>query len=142
MREESVADKIWSSVLIALPVIACILGLLPIMPMYSKEAAGFVACNLLSPPEGNIMTNLCPLLVILFAYTVILTVCYFRSQALGTIKAIFIFSIVCLVISALALLPHNTVQPMPYSLIILVWAVMGVVSFIRMQLEIKRYDFD
>ena len=143
MRDEKRSDQIVSGILIAFPVLALILGLIPgFLPMYSQETASYVGCCLLNPPAGNVMTNLCPLLLIVFVYSLILTICYYRSQALGTIKAIFIFSVVCLAVSLLAFLPRQTVQVMPYALIPGLWGIMCIVSFIRMQLEIKRYDFD
>ena len=61
---------------------------------------------------------------------------------MGTIEAIFVFSVAVLCLSALALLPQNTVKPMPYSIMVVLWAVMSVLSFIRMKQEIARYDFD
>ena len=142
MREETIADKIWSIALIAFPALALILGSIPnFLPMYEGDMGAMVKCSLWNPPASNIMSNICPLLLIVFAYTLILTLCYYRSQALGTIKAIFIFSILCLVLSAMALLPHHTVQTMPYALIPILFVIMGIASFIKMQIEIKRFDF-
>ena len=143
MREEKLGDKIFSTVLIVLPALVLLLSLIPgFLPMYDKELGTYVGCNLLNPPESNVMTNLCPVILITCIYTLILTICYFRSQALGTIKAIFVFSVTCLCASLLAFLPDQTVTLMPFVLIPGTWAVMCIVAFIRMKLEIKRYDFD
>ena len=143
MKEETLADKLFSGVLIALPALVVLLGLIPgFLPMYDGEQATYVGCSLLDPPADNVMSNLCPVILITCIYTLILTICYFRSQALGTIKAIFVFSVTCLVVSLLAFLPDRTVKPMPYGLLPIIWAVMCVVAFVRMRLEIKRYDFD
>ena len=143
MKNETLADKLFGSVLIALPALVLLLGLIPgFLPMYDGELARYVGCSLLSPPPDNVMTNLCPVILITGIYTLILTICYFRSQSLGTIKAIFVFSITCLVVTLLAFLPDRTVKPMPYGLLPILWTVMCIVAFVRMQLEIKRYDFD
>lgn len=143
MRQDTLADKLWSIALIALPALALIFGSIPgFLQMYDGELKHIVTCTLWNPPARNTMSNLCPLLLLIFAYTLVLALCYYRSQALGTIRAIFVFSIGCLAVSALALLPDNTVQTMPYILIPGTWAVTAVVSFIRMTLEAKRFDFD
>ena len=143
MREEKMSDRIWSIALIVLPVLVMIFCSVPgFLQMYDGELKRIVGCTMWNPPGRNIMSNLCPMLLLLFGYTLILTVCYYRSQALGTIRAIFVFSTACLVMSALALLPNNTVQVMPYVLIPVVWAVLAVASFVRMTLEAKRFDFD
>ena len=143
MREETRTDIIVSSILIALPALTLILGVIPgFIPMYDGELAAYAPCSLLSPPDSNVMVNLSPLLLILYAYTLILGICYFRSQALGTIKALFVFSVTCLGVSMLAYLPPKTVTVFPFVLIPITWGIMSIVTFIRMQLEIKRYDFD
>ena len=143
MREEKLSDKIWSIVLIALPVLAMLLGSIPgFLKMYDGQLYRMVGCTLWNPPERNIMSNLCPAMLLIFAYTLILTVCYYRSQALGTIRGIFVLSVACFVISGMALLPNNTVKDMPFALIPGIWVIMSVVAFIRMTLEAKRFDFD
>ena len=143
MREETRSDRIWSIVLIALPVLAVLLGSIPgFLKMYDGDLYRMVGCTLWNPPARNIMSNLCPAMLLIFAYTLILTVCYYRSQALGTIRAIFVFSIASLFMSAIALLPDNTVKAMPFALIPMLWGALTIVSGIRMTLEAKRFDFD
>ena len=100
------------------------------------------ALHRFSRNKASILAAFIILLLVLFAYTLVLTICYIRSQALGTIKAIFVFSVVDLVFGLLALLPERTLKPMPFAIIVVVSAVLCVVAFIRMQMEIKRYDFD
>lgn len=140
MRDETLSDKLWSGIMIAFAALALILGVIPMYPMYQEE--GYVLRSLLNPPQESIMSNICPMVMIVFVYTLVLTVCYYRSQALGTMKAIFVFSVVSLCVSALALLPENVMKPKPFILYIPFWTVMCVISFIRMKKEIKRYDFD
>ena len=143
MKEETTKDRVWSIALIALPALILILGLIPgFFQVYDLDEKLYQACNFFNAPPSSIMSNFCPLLLVGVGYTLVLTVCYFRSQALGTIKAIFVFSITMLVLSALALVPPETLKPMPYSIMVLLWAVMSVLSFIRMKNEIARYDFD
>ena len=140
MREDTIWDKIWSGIMIALPALALILGLIPMYSMTGDK--GYELCSLLNPPSKNILTNICPMVLIVFVYTLILTVCYYRSQALGTMKAIFIFSVVSLCVTGLALLPDGIMKPWPFLLYVPLWAIMCVISLIRMLSEIKRYDFD
>ena len=140
MRDETLSDKIWSSVLIFFQVLAVILSLIPMYPM--KSDGEYILCSLLSPPAKNLLTNVCPVVLIVTAYTLILAICYFRSQALGTIRAIFIFSIVALFAAGLMLLPKDVMKPWPFVWHAILWAVMAVISFIRMTLEAKRFDFD
>ena len=140
MRDETLSDKIWSGIMIGLAALALVLGLIPMYPMLHDMQ--YVLCCLLTPPDDSIMSNVCPMLMIVYLYTLIVTVCYYRSQALGTMKAIFVFSVVSLCVSALALLPERVMKPSPFWLFLVLWGVMCVVSFIRMKMEIKRYDFD
>lgn len=143
MKQDTVADRVWCVALIALPALAVLLGSIPgFLLMYDGQTKGVVGCTLWNPPVRNIMSNLCPLLLVLFGYTLVLAVCYYRSQALGTVRALFVFSVVCLVVSTLALLLDHTVMLMPYVLIPGTWVVMSVVCFIRMTLEAKRFEFD
>ena len=140
MRDETLADKIWSGIMIALSAIALLLSVIPMYPMVGDE--GYELCSLLSPPSKNILTNICPMVLMVFVYNLILTICYYRSQALGTMKAIFIFSIVSLCVTGLTLLPENIMKPLPFMWLVFLWGAMCVISFVRMLLEIKRYDFD
>ena len=140
MRNETLSDKIWSGIMIGLAALALVLGLIPMYPMLHDKQ--YVLCSLLTPPDDSIMSNVCPMVMIVYLYTLIVTVCYYRSQALGTMKAIFVFSVVSLCVSALALLPERVMKPSPFWLFLVLWGVMCVVSFIRMKMEIKRYDFD
>ena len=143
MREENTKDKVWSIVLIATAAMALLLGVIPgFFQVYDPDQKVYQACNFFNAPPSSIMSNFCPVLLVGIGYTLVLTICYLRSQALGTIKAIFVFSVAVLCLSALALLPQNTVKPMPYSIMVVLWAVMSVLSFIRMKQEIARYDFD
>ena len=138
MREETLWDKIWSIVMIVLPAVSLILCLIPMYPMMADNQ--YVLRNFLNPPNTNILTNVCPMVLIVFAYTLILSICYYRSQALGTMKAIFIFSVVALCVTGLTLLPDGIMKSWPFVIHVYLWAVMCVISFIRMKLEIKRYD--
>ena len=140
MRDDTLADKIWSGIMIALPALALVLSVIPMYPMVGEE--GYEICSLLNPPAKNIMTNIAPMVLIVFFYTLILAIFYYRSQALGTMKAIFIFSVVSLCVTGLALLPDNIMKPWPFMWQVLIWGIMCVISFVRMLLEIKRYDFD
>ena len=140
MREETIWDKIWSGILIFLPALALLLTLIPMYPMMTQD--GYELRSFLSPPSTNILTNICPMVTIVFLYTLILAICYYRSQALGTIKAIFIFSIVSICVTGLTLLPDHIMKPWPFMWQVYIWLAMCVISFIRMKLEIKRYDFD
>ena len=90
MRDDTLWDKICSALLIAVPAVALILCLIPMYPMMDLDQ--YVLRNFLNPPNTNILTNICPMVLIVFVYTLILTICYYRSQALGTIKAIFVFN--------------------------------------------------
>ena len=126
--------------MIAFAAVALILGAIPMYPMLHEKV--YVLRSFLNPPSDSVMSNVCPMVMIVFLYTLILTVCYYRSQALGTMKAIFVFSVVCLCVSGLALLPEDAMKTAPFILYIPLWTVMSVISFIRMKKEIKRYDFD
>ena len=138
MREDTLWDKICSALLIAIPAVALILCMIPMYPMMDLEQ--YVMRNFLNPPNTNILTNICPMVLIVFVYTLILTICYYRSQALGTIKAIFVFSIVSLCVTGIALLPEGIMKPWPFSIQVYIWLVMAVLAFVRMKMEIKRYE--
>ena len=140
MRDETLSDKIYSGIMIAFAAVALILGVIPMYPMLHEET--YVLRSLLKAPAASIMSNVCPMVMMVFLYTLILTICYYRSQALGTMKAIFVFSVLSLCVSGLALLPERVMKPKPFVLYIPLWLVMCVISFIRMKKEIKRYDFD
>lgn len=143
MKDEKYGDTLWSSILIVLPALALVLSLIPgMLRIYDPDINQYVGCGLLNAPDSSIMSNFCPLLLVAMAYTLVLAICYYRSQSLGTMKAIFIFSVAVFVVCALALLPEKTLKPMPYSIILILWAIMSLISFIRMKKEIKRYDFD
>ena len=138
MREDTLWDKICSALLIAIPAVALILCMIPMYPMMDLEQ--YVMRNFLNPPNTNILTNICPMVLIVFVYTLILTICYYRSQALGTIKAIFVFSIVSLCVTGIALLPDGVMKAWPFQIQVYIWLVMCVFSFVRMKMEIKRYE--
>ena len=138
MREDTLWDKICSALLIAIPAVALILCMIPMYPMMDLEQ--YVMRNFLNPPNTNILTNICPMVLIVFVYTLILTMCYYRSQALGTIKAIFVFSIVSLCVTGIALLPEGIMKPWPFNIQVYIWLVMAVLAFVRMKMEIKRYE--
>jgi bacteriorhodopsin len=86
------------------------------------------------------MSNVAPLLIIFFAYTLLVGFIYLRNQSIGTIRGLFIMSIVCCALSLMALLPHYTVEKWPYSVIPCIFGVQIVVSFIRMKLQQHELD--
>ena len=136
-------DVIWSSILIAVPALALVLCVMPFMMyVYDYELREYVLCGMLNLPEDTIMSNLAPVALLATAYNVILGICYYRSQGLGTLKAIFVFSIACMLVTLLALLPRNLLLAVPYIIIPCIFLVQAVLSFIHMKEEEKRYDFD
>ena len=138
------SDLVWSWIIIGLTALALVWGLIPgLMTMYSKDAGefgGYVPACLWKVPEGNIMGNVAPLLIVAFGYCLLVGFIYLRNQSIGTIRGLFIMSIVCMLLSLMALLPHNTVEKWPYSVIPCIFAVQTVVSFIRMKLQQRALD--
>lgn len=141
MLETRKVDLIWSWTMIGLNVLAMLLGLIPgFIKMYDEETASYVGACLLNAPSGNIMSSMSALLLLIFAYCLILCICYLRSQSVGTVKAIMVFAIGCCVVSALALLPRDTIKAMPYAIIPGLFAVLAVAAGVRGALEQKRLD--
>ena len=142
MFQTKKSDLVWSWILIGLNIFGILWGLIPgLMTMYSKDAGGiYVPACLLKVPSGNIMGNVAPLLLVAFGYCLLVGFIYLRNQTIGTIRGHFIMSIVCLALSMMSLLPHNTVEDWPYSVIPITFAVQTVAAFIRMRLQQHRID--
>ena len=148
MRKMDRKDTIWSVTLIVIAVLGLVLSVIPgMLQVYSKEMKNYVGCGLLNVPGGTVMENMMPMLLALYGYTVLLTVLYYRSQGLGTLKGIMIFGIADTLLSLMGLLPKidaETVllKPLPFLVIPCLFAVLTVLSIIRLRKEEARYDFD
>lgn len=141
MFQTKKSDLVWSWIIIGLTALALLWGLIPgLMTMYDKQTDSYVPGCLLKVPASNIMSNVAPLLIIFFAYTLLVGFIYLRNQSIGTIRGLFIMSIVCCALSLMALLPHYTVEKWPYSVIPCIFGVQIVVSFIRMKLQQHELD--
>ena len=142
MFQRKKSDLVWSWIMVGLNIFGILWGLIPgLMTMYSKDAGGiYVNACLLMVPAGNIMANVAPLLLVAFGYCLLVGFIYMRNQTIGSIRGLFIMSIVCVALSMLSLLPHNTVETWPYSVIPITFGVQTVVSFIRMQIDQRRAD--
>ena len=141
MFQTKKSDLVWSWIIIGLTALALLWGLIPgSMTMYDKQTDSYVPGCLLKVPASNIMSNVAPLLIIFFAYTLLVGFIYLRNQSIGTIRGLFIMSIVCCALSLMALLPHYTVEKWPYSVIPCIFGVQIVVSFIRMKLQQHELD--
>ena len=126
----------------AFPALAFIIGMIPgFFWIYDPDTERYAPCNFFNAPPSSVMSTFCPLLVIGIVYVFVLTFCYFRSQSLGMIKAVFVFSVTVCILCALMLIPTQMVTAMPYGLMVILWGVMSLISFIRMKSEIARYDF-
>ena len=141
MFQTKKSDLVWSWIIIGLTALALVWGLIPgLMTMYDKQTDSYIPGCLLKVPAANIMSNVAPLLIIFFAYTLLVGFIYLRNQSIGTIRGLFIMSIVCCALSLMALLPHYTVEKWPYSVIPCIFGVQIVVSFIRMKLQQHELD--
>ena len=141
MLEVRKSDLIWSWTLIALNALALIWGLIPgSMTMYSKETADYVTACLWKIPEGNIMGNVAPMLIIVFIYCLIAGFIHLRNQTVGSIRGLFVGSVACCLLSLMAILPHNTVEDWPYSVIPCLLGLQSVLATIRMILTKRRWD--
>ena len=141
MFQTKKSDLVWSWIIISLTLAGLIWGLIPgLMTVYDKQTASYIPGCLWKVPASNIMSNVAPLLIAAFAYCLLTGFIYLRNQSIGTIKGLFIMSIVCVLLSLMALLPHYTVEKWPYSVIPCIFGVQTVVSFIRMKLQ--QYELD
>ena len=141
MFQTKKSDLVWSWIIIGLTALALLWGLIPgLMTIYDKQTDSYIPGCLLKVPASNIMSNVAPLLIIFFAYTLLVGFIYLRNQSIGTIRGLFIMSIVCCALSLMALLPHYTVEKWPYSVIPCIFGVQIVVSFIRMKLQQHELD--
>ena len=141
MLEVRKRDLVWSWTLIALNALALIWGLIPgLMTMYSRDAGGYVAACLWKVPEGNIMSNVAPMLIIVFIYCLIAAFVHLRNQTVGSIRGLFVGSVACCLLSLMAILPADTVEDWPYSVIPCILGMQSLLSAIRMVLTKKRWD--
>ena len=140
MFETKKSDIIWSWSLIGLNILALLWGLIPgLITMYDAKL-GYVPGCLWDVPKGNLMENLGPLLIIAFIYCMIVGFIHLRNQSLGSIRGLFVGSVAVCVLSLMALLPHDTVQSMPYGVIPIILGVQSVASCIRMILVKREVD--
>jgi len=150
VRLLSTKDRVWSWLLIVLPALILIASLIPgIMQMYDNVQKQYVACGLLNMPgEETAMHNIRLPLLAALAYWVILGVMYYRSQGLGTLKAIMIFGFLCAFLFAIALIVKansvniTLVKGMPYGLLPIACLAVSVLSIVRLKMEEKNYEFD
>lgn len=141
MFQTKKSDLVWSWIIISLTMLALVWGLIPgLMTVYDKKTASYIPGCLWNVPASNIMSNVAPLLLIAFGYCLLVGFIYLRNQSIGTIRGLFIMSIVCCLLSLMALLPHYTVEKWPYSVIPCIFGVQIVVSFIRMKLQQREID--
>lgn len=135
------SDLIWSWIIIGLTMLALIWGMIPgLMTVYDKQSDSYIPGCLWKVPASNIMSNVAPLLIVAFGYCLLVGFIYLRNQSIGTIRGLFIMSIVCCLLSLMSLLPHYTVEKWPYSVIPCIFGVQIVVSFIRMKLQQREID--
>ena len=140
MLESKLRDTIWSWCLIGLNVLALIWGLIPgLMTMYDVKL-GYVNGCLWNVPKGNVMENLGPLLIIVFIYCLIVGFIHLRNQSIGSIRGFFVGSVACCVLSLMALLPHDTVETMPYGVIPMILGVQSIAACVRMILVKRELD--
>ena len=141
MKNTKTSDLIWSWTLVVLNILSIVLGIFPgFLKLYDKQTDSFVPGSLLKVPASNIMSNMAPLLLVVFAYCLIVSFMYLRSQSLGSIRGYFVGAVATCVLTLMAMLPSNTVADMPYAIIPAIWGVVSVMSFIRMKVEKYRLD--
>ena len=141
MFQTKKSDLVWSWIIISLTAFALLWGLIPgLMTVYDKQTASYIPGCLWKVPASNIMSNVAPLLIMAFGYCLLVGFIYLRNQSIGTIRGLFIMSIVCLLLSLMSLLPHYTVEKWPYSVIPCIFGVQTVVTFIRMKLQQRELD--
>ena len=149
MKGNRKSDVVWSWILIICPSICLLASVIPGMIWaYDPVVAAYRACGLLNVPDNTVLSNLAPLLLLSYAYTVLLGVIYSRNQGLGTLKAVFVFHITNTVLTLFGLIPRNVatgetmIKPMPYILLCAVFALGAILAFIRLKKEEDRYEFD
>lgn len=141
MYETKKSDLIWSWSLVGLNMLAIILGIFPgFIKMYDKQSDSYIGGSLLSVPSSNIMSNLAPLLLLVFAYCLIVSVMYLRGQSLGAIRGYFVGCVATLVLTLMAMLPDHTVEDMPYAIIPGIWGIQCVLACVRMVMEKRRLE--
>lgn len=141
MLEVRKRDLIWSWILIGLNGLSLLLGMIPgMIKIYDKEVQDFVNGCLWKVPSGNIMSNIAPLLIVAFAYSLLTCFIYLKGQSVGKIRGILVLSIACGVLSLLPMLPPGIILKMPYGIISCIWGVQSIAAFIRMKMEEKRFD--
>ena len=141
MFETKKSDLVWSWIIIGLTIAALVWGLIPgLMTMYDVQTDTYIPACLWKVPSSNIMANVAPLLIVAFAYCLLTGFIYLRNQTIGSIRGLFIMSIVCCLLSLMSLMPRYTVEKWPYSVIPCIFAVQTVVSFIRMKLQQHELD--
>ena len=141
MFQTKKSDLVWSWIIISLTMLALLWGLIPgLMTVYDKQTASYIPGCLWKVPASNIMSNVAPLLIAAFAYCLLTGFVYLRNQSIGGIRGLFIMSIVCELLSLMALLPHYTVEKWPYSVIPCIFGAQILVTFIRMKLQQHELD--
>lgn len=141
MKNTRVSDLVWSWLLVGLNILSILLSIIPgFIKMYDKQTDSYIGGSLLDVPDSNIMSNMAPLLLIVFAYCLIVSVMYLRGQSLGAIRGYFVGAVATCVLALMALLPSNTVATVPYAVIPAIWGLVSVLSFIRMKMEKHRLD--
>ena len=141
MYEKRKQDVIISWTMIVLNVLPIILVLIPgFIQMYDQEQEKYVSGCLWKIPAENVMKSMAPVLILLFSYCLILTICYFRSQSVNTCKAVMVFAFAACIIALMALMPDNTILTMPYIIVPALFFVLGILSIVRFVMEQKRFD--
>lgn len=141
MRDARKSDAIWSWLLVGLNVLSIVLSIIPgFIKMYDKQTKTYIPGSLLDVPASNIMSNVAPLLLIVFAYCLIVGIMYMKGQTLASIRGYFVGAVATCVLTLMAMLPHETVADMPYAVIPAIWGVLAVLSGIRMTMEKRRLE--
>ena len=141
MKNKNIGSITVAWIMFGLNVLSIVLGIIPgFLKMYDKQTNAYIPGSLLSIPSSNIMKNVAPLLLIVFAYCLIVSVIYLRGQSLAAIRGYFVGTIATCVLTLMAILPDKTVADWPYVIIPAIWGIQIVVSGVMMITEKRRLD--
>lgn len=142
MKKTQKADMIWSIVLMAVPLLALLIGMIPgSIRLYDPETHAIGSYMLLSAMPSDMMDTTVPLIILLPLYASVLAFCYMRSQKINTLKAFLVFVITSVVVAWIPLLVEPNLQMLPYIVIPLVLTLGSVLAFVRYKIEDANYEY-
>ena len=136
-------DKAWSLGILALPVLALLIGLIPGSAILdSLEVPGkTVYGSLITWREWDNLGASASLQMIMIVYMAVMSLVYLRGQSMKILKTIMVVAWISAVIGLFIALTEENLHLLPFLIFPILSAAEGVVSLLRLRQEEERYDF-